>query len=55
MEFLDMNLTKGSSCLLHTIQVPSGGGFLQKTMLFSGFKLHTQKKFALQGTSSLHE
>jgi hypothetical protein len=38
IEFLDMNLTKDSSLLLHVIHSLSTGGFLQKTRLYSGFK-----------------
>jgi hypothetical protein len=38
MEFLDINLTKDSSLLLHAIHSLSTRRFLKKTRLFSGFK-----------------
>ncbi len=38
MEFLDMNLTKDSSLLLHAIHSLSIGRLLKKTRLYSGFK-----------------
>jgi hypothetical protein len=46
MEFLDINMTKDSSPLLHTIQSPFyyTGGFLQKPILYSGFKNAYKKK-----------
>jgi hypothetical protein len=43
MDFLDINLTKDSSLLLHAIHSLSTGGFLKKTRLYSGFK-NTYKK-----------
>jgi hypothetical protein len=38
MKFLDINLTKDSSLLLHAIHSLSTGLFLKKTRLYSGFK-----------------
>ncbi len=38
MDFLDINLTKDSSLLLHAIHSLSTDGFLKKTSLYSGFK-----------------
>ncbi len=43
MEFLDINLTKDSSVLLHAIHSLSNGGFIKKIILYSGFK-NTCKK-----------
>jgi hypothetical protein len=36
MEFLEINLTKDSSLLLHPIHSLSTGGFVKKTRLYSG-------------------
>jgi hypothetical protein len=47
MEFLDINLTKDSSLLLHAILSLPTSGFLKKTGLFFGFK-NTYKKSAKQ-------
>jgi hypothetical protein len=52
MEFLDINLTKDSSLLLHSIHSPFYRRILKKTILFSGFKNHS-KKSAKQENSSL--
>ncbi len=49
MEFLDFNLTKDSSLLLHAIHSISTGG---EPRLYSGFK-NTCKKSAKQENSSL--
>ncbi len=38
MEFLDINLTKDSSVLLHAIHSPFHWQIFRKTILFSGFK-----------------
>jgi hypothetical protein len=38
MEFLDINLTKDSSLLLHAIHSPFYWRILKKTILLSGFK-----------------
>jgi hypothetical protein len=38
MEFLNINLTKDSSLLLHATHSPFYGRILKKTKLFSGFK-----------------
>jgi hypothetical protein len=38
MEFLDINLKKDSSLLLHAIHSPFYWKILKKTMLYSGFK-----------------
>ncbi len=43
MEFLDTNLTKDSSLLLHAIHSLSTGGYVKKTRLCCGFK-KTYKK-----------
>jgi hypothetical protein len=43
MEFLDINLTKDSSLLLHAIHSLFTGGFLMKIRLSSSFK-NTYKK-----------
>ncbi len=45
MEFLDVNLTKDSSLLLHAIHSPF--------LLYSGLKKKHKKKFAKQENSSL--
>jgi hypothetical protein len=37
IEFLDINLTKDSSLLLHAIHSFSTGGFLKKTRFYYGF------------------
>ncbi len=39
MEFLDINLTKESSLLLHAIQSPFYWRILKNAILFSGFKI----------------
>jgi hypothetical protein len=38
MAFLNINMTKGLSLLLHAIHSLSTGGFFKKTRLYSGFK-----------------
>jgi hypothetical protein len=38
MEFLDINLIKDSSLLLHAFHSLSTGGFLKKTRIYSGLK-----------------
>ncbi len=45
MEFLDINLTKGSGLLLYAIHRPSYWRILKKTIVYSGFK-NPYKKFA---------
>jgi len=52
IDFLDIDLTKYSSLLLHAIRSLSTSGFLKKTRLYSGFKIHT-KKSAKQDNFSL--
>ncbi len=52
MEFLDINLTKDSSLLLHAINSPFYWRILKKTILFSGLK-NACKKSAKQENSSL--
>jgi hypothetical protein len=44
MEFLDINLAKGLSLLLHAIHNPFYWRILKKTILFSGFKNPRNKK-----------
>jgi hypothetical protein len=51
IEFLDINLTKGSSLLLLAIHSPFYWQILKKTILF-GFKI-LKKKSAKQENSSL--
>ncbi len=43
MEFLDTNLTKDLSFLLHAIHSPSYWQIFEKTILFSGLKNPTKK------------
>ncbi len=43
MEFLDINLTKGSSLLLHAIHSPFYWRILNKTNLFYGLKILLKK------------
>ncbi len=45
MEFLEDNLAKHLSLLLHAILSLHTGGFLQKTILYSGFK-NTYKRIS---------
>jgi hypothetical protein len=52
MEFLDINLRKDWSLLLHDIHSPFYWRILQKTTLFSGFKNFANKS-AKQKNSSL--
>ncbi len=52
MEFLDINLTKVSSLLIHAIHSLSTSGFLKRIRLYSGFK-NTYKKSAKQENLSL--
>jgi hypothetical protein len=52
MEFLDINLTKDSSLLLHAIHSLSTGGFLKKPETTLVLTIHT-KKTAKQENSSL--
>jgi hypothetical protein len=52
MKFLDINLTKDSSLLLHAIHSPFYWRILQETLLYCGLKIHT-KKYAKQESSSL--
>jgi hypothetical protein len=42
MEFLDINLTKHSSLLLHAIHNPFYWGILKKMILLFGFKILTK-------------
>jgi hypothetical protein len=42
MDFLDIDLTKYSSLLLHDIHSLSTSRFFKKTRLYSGFKIHTK-------------
>ncbi len=43
MKFLGITLTKDSSLLLHAIHSLSIGGFLEKPILYAGFKNTDQK------------
>ncbi len=52
MEFLDINLTKNSSLLLHAIHNPLYWQILKKPILFSGFK-NPYKKIRETRNSSL--
>jgi len=52
MEFLDFNLTRDSSLLLHAIHSPFYWLIFKKTILFSGFKKILTKKSAREGNSS---
>jgi hypothetical protein len=52
MEFLEINLTKDSSLLIHAIHSPFYWRILKKTIHFSGFK-SSYKKSAKQENSSL--
>jgi hypothetical protein len=59
-EFLvDISLTKYLILLAHAIlQSPSTGGFLQKTILYSGLKIHTKKireTRKLESIKKIHE
>jgi hypothetical protein len=49
-EFLDINLTKDSSLLLHAISSPFYWRNLWKTILFSGFKKSLQKNLRTKKT-----
>ncbi len=52
MDFLDINLTRDSSLLLHAIHSPFFWWILKKTIVFSGFK-YPCKKSPKQENSSL--
>ena len=52
MEFLDINLTKVSSLLIHVIHSLSTGGLIKRIRLYSGLK-NTYKKSAKQENLSL--
>jgi hypothetical protein len=43
MEFLDISSTKDTSLLFPAIDNPYFWQMLQKTILYSGFKIHTKK------------
>jgi hypothetical protein len=55
MEFLDINLAKDSSLLLHTIHSHFYWRILKKLILFSGFKTHYKKFYETRKLGSLHE
>jgi hypothetical protein len=44
IEFLEINLTKDSSLLLHAIHSPFTGGLKKKIILYPGFKNAVQTK-----------
>jgi hypothetical protein len=54
MEFLDINLTKNSSLLLHAIHSPFYWRILKKTILFFGFK-NTKKIRETRKLEYIHE
>ncbi len=51
MEFVNINLTKDSSLLLH----PFYWWILKKAMLFSGFKYPDKKSVMEENSSLIHE
>jgi hypothetical protein len=55
MEFLDMNLTKDSSLLLHAIHSLFYWRILKKTLLYSGFKTPNRKKRETRKLEFIHE
>jgi hypothetical protein len=55
MEFLDINLTKELSLLLHAIHSPFYWRILKKNVLFSGFKNPYKKIRETRKLQSIHE
>jgi hypothetical protein len=55
MEFLDINLTKDLSLLLHAIHSPFHWRISKKTILFSGFRNPFKKIRETRKLESFHE
>jgi hypothetical protein len=55
MEFLDTNLIKDSSLLLHAIHSPLNWRILKNTILFYGFKKSWQKIRETRKHESIHK
>jgi hypothetical protein len=55
MEFLDINLTKDSSLLLHAIHSLSTDRFLKKIRIYSGFKNTNKQIREIRKLESIHE
>jgi hypothetical protein len=55
IEFLDINLTRDSSLLLHAIHNPFYWRILKKTILYSGFNNPYKKSTKKQELESIHE
>jgi hypothetical protein len=55
MEFLDINLTKESSLLLHACSQSRQKADLKITILFSGFKNHYKNIRETRKIESIHE
>jgi hypothetical protein len=55
MEFLDINLTKHSSLVLHAIRSSFYWRIVQQTMLYSGFQNPYKKIHETRKLKSIHE
>ncbi len=55
MEFLDINITKDLSLLIHAVHSPFYLRILKKSLLFSGFKISYNKNPGNKKTQSIDE